>query len=231
VPANGVLSVFNYAANYPSDELRSACVLVHRPENANWARLSGRPGQSAEDAILAAGHPVKRLGLNLGAPGDHVAPDGTPWLRVVPSPSEPTTRAKARTTNALASVSPEGASPFSLHPAAVKAGERGFTWVAASGLIGMRELVVTLPGAAAYTVRLHFAEPDGVKPGQRVFSVALQGKEVLAGFDVAKEAGGCRRAIVREFKGIHLGGTLEVAFTPAANSLPPLLCGLEVIKE
>ena len=30
---------------------------------------------------------------------------------------------------------------------------------------------------SSYTVELLFAEPDDVQPGQRVFSVALQGKE------------------------------------------------------
>ncbi|MBM4038895.1 MAG: hypothetical protein FJ290_10305 [Planctomycetes bacterium] len=231
VPANGVLSVFNYAANYPSDELRSAYVLVHRPENANWTRLGGRTGPSAEQVILAAGHPVKRLGLNLGAPADHVAPDGTPWLRVVPSASDAKVRAKARTPNALAAVSPAEVSAFSLHPASVKAGEKGLAWVAASGFVGISELVMTLPGAASYVVRLHFVEPDDVKPGQRVFSVAVQGKEALAGLDVAKEAGGSRRAVVREFKGIQVSDTLKVALTPAEKSLPPLLCGVEIIAE
>ena len=250
VPANGVLSVFNYAANYPSDELRSAYVLVHRPENANWTRLSGRTGPSAEQIILSARKPVGRLGLNLGAPGDHVAPDGTPWLKTpsTPLPSRegvrgglhrsptltlpsPSKGEGARRPESLVVFVPADVTAFSLHPASVKAAEGSFTWVAASGIVGIEELAVTLPGAAAYTIRLHFAEPNDVKPGRRVFSVAIQGKEALAGFDVAKEAGGSRRAAVREFKGIQVAGTLKIALTPAANSLPPLLCGIELVRE
>ncbi len=239
VPANGVLSVLNYAANYPSDELRSAYVLVHRPENANWTRLGGRTGQTAEEALLAAGHAVRRLGLNLGAPGDHVAPDGTPWL-ALNLPQVPNLREVRAKPAKLATFAPAEVSSFSLHPASIKAGEKGLAWVAASGFVGIRELVLNLPqvanlrevaGTPSYTVRLHFAEPDGAEPGQRVFSVALQGKEALAGLDIAKEAGGSRRAVVREFRGVQVGGTLKVALTPAEKSLPPLLCGVEIIAE
>ena len=43
-----------------------------------------------------------------------------------------------------------------------------------------------------YTVRLHFAETyEGIYgPGERVFSVSLQGKEVLKDIDPFKDAGG-----------------------------------------
>jgi len=239
VPANGVLSVFNYAANYPSDELRSAYVLVHRPENANWTRLGGRTGPTAEATLLAAGHPVRRLGLNLGAPADHVAPDGTPWLNVGAPTTEPKIRAKARTTGSVVAMTPAEVSPFSVHPASVKSAGRSFAWVVASGLVGVRELAVTLvpdmakapAGTPSYTVRLHFAEPDDLKPGQRVFSIALQGKEALNDLDIVKEAGARLRGIVREVKGVAVSDTLRISFTPAEHSLPSLLCGVEVIRE
>src|SRR5205814_903778 len=83
-----------------------------------------------------------------------------------------------------------------------------------------------------YTVRLHFAEPDGLKAGQRVFDVLVQGKEVLKGFDIAKEAGGPNRGLVREFQGVRAGETLTVAFRVAAQgSAPALLCGVEIVAE
>ena len=57
----------------------------------------------------------------------------------------------------------------------------------------LRHLVVlsatpTKPGTWRHTVRLHFAEPDDVKPGERVFDVKLQGNVVLRDFDVVREA-------------------------------------------
>ena len=89
-----------------------------------------------------------------------------------------------------------------------------------------------------YTVRLYFAELEDRKPGERVFSVLLQGKPVLTDFDVAGAAGGAagggaggaKRSIVKEFKGIAVTDNLEVSFQPK-NGAQPLLCGLQAIAE
>ena len=82
-----------------------------------------------------------------------------------------------------------------------------------------------------YTVRLHFAELEDVDAGQRVFSVRIQGEEVLPNFDPVREAGGPRRTLVREFRDIPVRGRLHVELVPSASApIPhPLLCGLEVV--
>ena len=86
---------------------------------------------------------------------------------------------------------------------------------------------------AAYTVRLCFAEPDDLPPGRRVFDVSLQGQRVLKDFDIASAAGGAKRAVVKEFKGIEVTGVLKVELTPSARAAVklPLLCGLEAVRE
>jgi beta-galactosidase len=78
-------------------------------------------------------------------------------------------------------------------------------------------------------VRLHFIEPDSLKPGARVFSVSLQGREVLKGLDVAREAAGPWRGVVREFRGVEVGDTLTVALSATAGV--PVLSGIEVRAE
>ncbi len=87
----------------------------------------------------------------------------------------------------------------------------------------------------AFTVRLHFAELDvSAKPGQRVFDVRIQGAPALRGFDIVREAGGARRALVKEFKGIKAGQLLDIEFIPATPATPesaPLLSGLELTEE
>jgi len=75
------------------------------------------------------------------------------------------------------------------------------------------------PRARRYTVRFHFAEPDDVKPGERVFDVKLQGKVILKDFDVVKEAGGRRRALVKEFKGVEARNTMTLEMAPRAKSV------------
>ena len=82
-----------------------------------------------------------------------------------------------------------------------------------------------------YSVLLYFIEPDAdVHPGQRVFDVAIQGKTVLRGLDVAKEAGGANRQIVRRFNGVPVGEELNVALNPTTER-EPVLCGIEVVDE
>ena len=82
---------------------------------------------------------------------------------------------------------------------------------------------------AAYTVRLYFAELQDAKPGERVFDVALQGQVVLEAFDIARIAGGPRRELVKEFKGIKGVGELVATLAPRAGE--PLLSGIEIVQE
>jgi hypothetical protein len=88
-----------------------------------------------------------------------------------------------------------------------------------------------------YTVRLHFAEswfsqadPSG-GIGSRVFDVYCNGTTLLKNFDILKEAGGGRRAIFREFRGIPASpqGKIDLTFTPVANYA--LVNAIEVIEE
>lgn len=80
-----------------------------------------------------------------------------------------------------------------------------------------------------FTVRLHFAEIEKSNAGERVFSVKLQDQEVLKDFDIAREAGGPMRAIVKEFNKIKAGSTLTLSFEPKIGE--PLICGIEVIEN
>jgi len=83
-----------------------------------------------------------------------------------------------------------------------------------------------------YRVRLFFAEPDEVRPGERVFDVHLQGSKVLDDFDIRAESGGRLRGIVKEFSGIPVGGELTVEFSRANDSIHgPVVCGVELILE
>jgi hypothetical protein len=128
--------------------------------------------------------------------------------------------------------------------------EASLPWVAASGLVGLRSLEIglfetpevrfpgtdvtaVLPnvdyGQASYTVRLYFAELEGLEPGRRVFDVAVAGRTVLKDFDIAREAGGPLKEVVREIKGIRAGQTLTLALTPTVGE--PLLCGVELVAE
>ena len=76
-------------------------------------------------------------------------------------------------------------------------------FVFASAMRGLKtcSLPVNRPadGRASYKVRLGFSAPRGDRPGQRVFDVKLDGKIVLANFDIVKESGAPDRAVWKEF--------------------------------
>ena len=68
-----------------------------------------------------------------------------------------------------------------------------------------------------------------------MFDVKLQDKFVLKGFDVVKEAGGVRTALVKEFKNIPATEALTLEFIAGDKELTassaPILSALEVHEE
>jgi hypothetical protein len=130
----------------------------------------------------------------------------------------------------------------------------GKTWGAVGGLTVKRTFVKPIEGtkapqvylteryemagyrfavpAGTYHVRLHFAETfEGVSmPGERVFSVKIEGQEVLKGFDPIKEAGKFATPVVKEFKDVKVtDGTLNVEFV--TDRQLPEINGIEVIHK
>ena len=87
-----------------------------------------------------------------------------------------------------------------------------------------------VPAATRYTVRLHFAELDAARPAARVFDIALNGNVVAPDFDIAREAGGPMKAIVREFKGIECDTSLDIELR-AHSTATPQLSAVEILRD
>jgi hypothetical protein len=227
IPAEGVMCLLNYTGFESTDPFRTCVTFVHNAQTVNWKDYT--PG--TEHADVAA--PLRRIALNLAAPGDHAQPEGGVWFR--PRPGK-----KGRGGAGIgleATTEPAEARAFSVHPLRFR-GERdgGLPMVAASGLEGIDSLRIQVAAEAGakrrFTIRLHFAEVDeAVKPGERVFSVSLQGKPVLRNFDVVRTAGGSLVAVAREFRGIEVEDSLHVGLTPGSRSKPAVLCGVEMMAE
>lgn len=218
IAADGVLSAPDYTrtctCGYPN---QASLALVHMPEVELWTFSD----------LVWDGEPIRRMGVNLGAPGARRADDGTLWLEH-PASGAPGPDVPVR-------VEPRRVQWFRKHSSRIVSGSR--PWVAASGAKGIERLEVVLARRQQeprkYTVRLHFAEPDAVQVGDRVFDVSLQGQRVLAGFDVMKEAGGQDRGIVKEFRGVTVKDLLTVELAPAESApvRAPVLCGVEVVAD
>ncbi|KAF8409128.1 hypothetical protein HHK36_005201 [Tetracentron sinense] len=69
-----------------------------------------------------------------------------------------------------------------------------------------------------YTVKLHFAEImfTGDKTygnlGRRIFDIYIQGKLVLRDFNIADEAGGVGKEVIKSFRAVVTNSTLEIRF-------------------
>jgi outer membrane protein assembly factor BamB len=218
VVAGGLLTAPDYTRTCVcSYQNQTSIALVPMPEVETWTFFGN---QSPKEA-------VRRLGLNLGAPGDRKAEDGMLWLEY-PSVGGASPAIDVATV-------PSQPEWFRRHSSQVSG--PGLAWVAASGAKGLASLSVKLADKNAsprkYTVRLHFLEPDAVEPGQRVFSVAVQGQPAIARLDVAKEAGGGNRSLVKEIAGVLVQDRLVIELAPdkGAKEQATLLSGVEILAE
>ncbi len=215
IAACGVLSAPDYTRTCTcSYQNQCSLAFVHDPEVEVWTFSSVESGKA----------PIRRVGLNFGAPGDRLSAAGTLWLDW-PSVGGPSPDPSVK-------VRPSRPKAFRHHMSHIEGGD--LKWVAASGLEGVESMTIELGRKArtprSYTVRLHFAEPAAsAKAGERVFTVNLQGKDVLKDFDIVKAAGGPRRTIVREFRNVRVTDSLTVKF--AAKTGKPLICGVEIVAR
>jgi len=89
----------------------------------------------------------------------------------------------------------------------------------------------TAKGAAAqatpHTVKLYFAEMEGLTNGQRVFDVSLQGQTVLTNFDVYATAGAGQCEVVQVFTNILVADHLDIGFVRHVGE--PMLSGAAII--
>ncbi|HVY39038.1 MAG TPA: malectin domain-containing carbohydrate-binding protein [Polyangia bacterium] len=91
----------------------------------------------------------------------------------------------------------------------------------------------TLPSlvpAAAYTVRLHFAELFQTAAGKRTFNVAINGTTVLSSFDIFAATGAAFKATLREFTTTaNASGQIVVTLTTVKDNAT--VEGIEIIRQ
>ena len=218
IAANGVLNAPDYTRTCQcSYQNQTSLGLVYMPELEYWTNSDNKWD----------GEPVKRIGININAPGDRIADNGTLWLDYPSiggtSPDIPIT------------LNAENPDYIRLHSLSLKSGD--MNWVAASGISAAMKMDITLSEKRMenvyYTIRLHFAELESKKVGERVFNVILQDQKVLYDFDITKEAGGPGTSIIKEFQHIKVQDLLSIQCIPfnlSSGSLP-VLCGVEIEME
>jgi outer membrane protein assembly factor BamB len=216
IPANGVMNAPNFAFGCScSYSIFTSLALVNVPEANLWTYGAYKKHEGR----------ISRLGINFGAEGDRKSEDGTMWLdypNVGGSSPELTLQVGTNKPKA-----------FRLHSAQVKGDS--LTWVAASGLKAVSSVKIPLFGGKppaeitkqAYRVRLYFAEPDNAAAGENVFDVLVEGETALSDFDVVREAGGAKTAIVKDVTVVAESNVLTIVFKPKSGTA--MISGIEVI--
>jgi len=177
--------------------------------------------------------PVKHLALNLGAPGDRRDADGRAWF------AWPRPKSAFGLKLGVKTEIGEGLGYFSRNPITTSIQGTSRPWVYCSGCRGMRRCVVHLLDKphkpAAYTVRMHFVEPECAEAGRRVFDIKLQGRTVARDVDPFAAAGARDKAVLLEFKGVPVTHDLTVELAPKAEDpkreQAPIICGIEAVRE
>jgi outer membrane protein assembly factor BamB len=217
VVAGGILTAPDYTRTCTcSYQNQTSIALVPVSDAETWTSFGSQTPKQA----------IRRVGINLGAPGDRKADDGKLWL------DYPSVGGSSPAVDI--SITPAKPDWYRRHSSQIT-GE-GLNWVAASGVQGLTSLKMKLGTSGtepkSYTLRLHFAELAEVDVGERVFGVSVQGKTQLAELDVVEEAGGKNRALVKEIKGVTVGDFLLIELAPLATSKQPaMLSGIELEVE
>jgi prepilin-type processing-associated H-X9-DG protein len=82
---------------------------------------------------------------------------------------------------------------------------------------GRRMVFSRLVANGAYTLKLHFAEPEFERAGRRVFDVFAEGRRALRSFDIVAEAGP-RKAVVKQLPVTVSDRRLDVTFLATSDN-------------
>ena len=210
IVANGVLNAPDYTRTCTCGyHNQTSLALIHMPQVETWTYTT----------VGYNGGPVRKVGINFGAPGDRLSDDGVLWLDY-PSVGGASPDLAITTT-------PANIDYFRHHSAWFEGAT--LPWVTASGAFDLGR--VTIPTnqteESQYRVRLFFVEPEDPTVGRRVFNVILQGQKVLANFDITREERVRGMGVVREFPAVNATDEITLELKPVVGR--PLICGIEIV--
>jgi Malectin domain len=79
------------------------------------------------------------------------------------------------------------------------------------------------------TVKLHYAEIVWFMQNTRLFNVDIEGTTVATDYDILKNAGGSRRAIIETYEGVRIeNGAVTIAFTAVKDNAK--ISGIEIFS-
>jgi outer membrane protein assembly factor BamB len=215
IVANGVLNAPDYTRTCQcAYQNQTSLALIHMPWMTYWTNSN----------YIWNGKQIKRLGLNLNAPGDRISDQNILWLEFPNvAGASPEIPVKMDTTDY-----------YEIRKDPISISSEKTPWISASAIEGIRSLEITLsqqPAVqeASYSINLYFSELERIQAGERRFDIIIQGRKVLENFDIISEAGKENKELVKSFSGIRAGGTLNLEMRPKQGNT--ILSGIEIIQE
>ncbi|MEZ6050451.1 MAG: PQQ-binding-like beta-propeller repeat protein [Planctomycetaceae bacterium] len=202
IPANGLVMIPEASAGCVCQfSIASTIVLEPREAERPWAIYSA----------VGAKTPVQHMAINLGAPGDRKADDGTIWLSYPRYAAYKETSLDVKLD--LQQQFAEGGDFKDINEEFTTVTGTDTPWVYTSWAEGLTSLTLPLLGEgddpATYTIRLHFAERD--EPAK--FTIKLNGQPVLKEFTL-EAASSDHAAITHEFTDISITDKLTIELEP-----------------
>ena len=219
IPGNGLVMIPEASAGCVCQfSIAATVVMEPKSESKSWGILSA----------VGPTTPVRRLAVNLGAPGDRMDDLRQEWFGF----PRPSTRGRLEYEFDIAPEFAEGGGWFSRNENRSEYRDCHLPWLFASGATGLIHFESKLVGegeaAADYKVVMHFAESSADK--LEAIKVSVDGAQVPATVktdDVGKVAGKAIQSLVFE---TNVAGQLAVDLDYAALKSLPELCGIEILR-
>ncbi len=219
IPGNGLLMIPEASAGCVCQfSIASTVVMEPKTENKSWGIFSA----------VGPTTPVKRMGINFGAPGDRKDQSGQEWFGY----PRPSVRGRLEFVFSIQQKIAAGGGWYSRNAESVDITNTDTSWLYTSGGRGLSQFELPLLGEADtksnYTVKLHFAALDSDRSGK--FDVRLQGKVVASGIDIEGESG-LNAANVKEFADVAVENKLLVELVSVDKQVQPTLSAIEVVRQ
>jgi hypothetical protein len=245
IPGNGLVMIPEASAGCVClFSIASTVVLEPKTTNTSWGILSA----------VGPTTPVKRIGVNFGAPGDRKDAAGHEWFGY----PRPSSRERLEFVFDLQPQLAPGGGWYSQNLQSTEIEGADTPWLYSSGARGLTRFEVPLLDAdqppATYTVNLYFADTSATPPSATTssgavpadaapadkatdsldgpaFDIRLQGQTFAEGFNPRRAAGGSHKPCVQSFSGIRVEENLLVELVPASPGRQTSIAAIEVVRE
>ena len=217
IPGNGLVMIPEASAGCVCQfSIASTVVMEPKTENKSWGIFSA----------VGPTTPVKRIGINFGAPGDRKDASGREWFGY----PRPSSRERLEFVFNIKPSLARGGGWYSNNVESVSLDESDKPWIFASGARRLKRFEIPLLGKddakASYDVKLLFAKSDDKPLGP--FDIKLQSQAVKSDVDVSKSDESTQSILIED---ITVTDNLVVEMIPGDPERLPTIAGIEVTRR